>query len=85
MTPALQPDDYLLLLTRGFRRWLKAGRLVMFRHPEEGLMVKRVRRFDNTTGTLEVAGDSALSAAPEALGPVPLDRVIGLGILPIRA
>ena len=85
MSPMLKDGDYTIVLTRGFRRLLKPGRLVAFRHDRYGPLIKRIVRCDADSATLTVAGDSTLSATSEAIGPVPLADVTGVGLLPIRA
>ena len=85
MAPALRNGDYVLLLTWGFRRWLKPGRIVAFNHGDEGLMVKRLHRRDPTTGAWEVRGENTLSIAGRHIGPVPDNGLRGLRLLSIRA
>ncbi|MEM8685343.1 MAG: S24 family peptidase [Pseudomonadota bacterium] len=71
MSPSYRDGDYVLALKYG-RRMPKAGDDIVYRHPERGLLLKRVEQVDDRE--LQVGGLNSLSAESSALGPVHADE-----------
>ena len=90
MSPALVPDDWLLL-DPTVSRWPRRGTVVVFREPGTGVLaIKRVAarpgdRVRIAEGILHLAPDeawllgdnAAVSVDSRRYGPVPLDALVG--------
>ena len=90
MTPALRPEDWLLLDPTS-RRWPRRGSVVVFREPDSGIFaIKRVAarpgdRVRIAAGLLHLGPDeawllgdnAALSLDSRRYGRVPSDALVG--------
>lgn len=84
LSPLIQAGDYVLMLKlRGSLRRLKAGDIIVFRHPAYGVLIKRVDS-QQAGGEVVVSGVAEDSLDSRQLGPVPLHWVVGKVIWHIR-
>ena len=83
--PDYRPGDFVLLGTAPWwRRRLRPGQVVAFRHPEHGLLIKRIVRL-LPGGDVWVEGDHPASLDSRRFGPVPPEAVLGRVLAHIRA
>lgn len=78
LSPVYKQGDYVLLLTATW--WLKRlepGDVVVFRHPQYGVLIKKVSHCDQASDKIEVTGTHPLSVDSRQFGPVPRSWVIG--------
>ncbi|TDP48291.1 S24/S26 family peptidase [Zavarzinia compransoris] len=73
MAPTLEDGDLLVVLTRGRPR---PGDVVVARHRDLGLIVKRIIRI-GASGSLALAGDNLLSVDSAGIGRIRPDAVLG--------
>lgn len=82
MQPLLHEGDYVLAVPLGFRR-LKAGRLVVVRHPRYGVIIKRIDAIEDD-GTIWLASDNAAGITAQELGRTKKDQLLGSVLLLFR-
>jgi nickel-type superoxide dismutase maturation protease len=78
LSPFFVHGDYVLVVKLGFvLRRLKAGDIVVFRHPAYGVMIKRLERLSPDGEELYVLGSHPDSNDSRRFGPVSRRWVIG--------
>jgi hypothetical protein len=80
MAPTLEDGDFVVALSACLAGRPRCGDIVLARHPELGLVVKRVRSVD-PTGAVSLAGDSPWSRASELLGTIAAGALQGRAVL----
>jgi hypothetical protein len=71
MSPEYKEGDFVIILTAPFFfRFLRPGNVIAFEHGHYGLLIKRVRRFDELTGEVIVEGTNPDSLDSQRLGPI---------------
>lgn len=81
LSPFFEAGDYVLALNRQlWRRPLRPGDVVVFRHPGYGTLIKRVERLEEGGAKVFVLGENLLSTDSRSFGTIPVewisDRVI---------
>ena len=86
MSPSFLPGDYVLSLKLPFQ-WLRPDQVILVKHPELGLMIKRILTVNNQDPShLQLIGDNlALSTSTQAIGQVKPSQVLGKVICRISA
>lgn len=85
MVPTLDDGDFVVVVPLSPRvPFARAtiGAVVVARHPELGLLVKRVVERA-TNGWVALGGDGPWSTAPEHLGFVPQEQIVGRALFRI--
>lgn len=78
LSPFFLPGDYVVALTCGWLlRKLSPGDVIVFRHPEYGQMLKKVKGIARKTGAISVRGIHPESIDSRQFGPITPDAVIG--------
>ena len=80
MEPTLSDGDYVVAATRLWRP--RIDKLAVVRHPDYGVLVKRVRRHSPEGYT--VSSDNPLGTDSRTLGEIPEQLVIGPVLFTIR-
>ena len=81
LSPFFDAGDYVLALERRlWRRPIRPGDVVIFRHPDYGTLIKRVERLEDEGALAFVIGANLLSTDSRTFGAIPIawitDRVI---------
>jgi hypothetical protein len=76
MAPTLNDGDFVLALAPRWAGAARPGDIVVVKHAELGIIVKRVSAVA-ADGALALAGDNPLSRSPQALGSVPREALLG--------
>lgn len=85
MAPTYQEGDYVLVANfSALIRWLNKGDVVVFNHPEYGLMIKAVGEVNPVQGTFTVLGTHPDSVDSRRFGPVQKEQLAGKVIWHIR-
>lgn len=86
MAPWAQDGDYVLAVPRAWcrQRALRPGAVVLARHDNLGLLVKRISAV-RPDGDLLLAGDHPASASTQALGHFSPSSVRGLVVAVVRS
>jgi hypothetical protein len=82
MWPWAAPGDYLLLV-RCRARHIRRGTVVVFRHRDLGILVKRIAGVAADQQVV-VKGDAAASSSPQAIGAIAREQIIGRVWLRVR-
>lgn len=77
LSPGYQEGDYVLIGTCSFFFDIKAGDTIVFKHPEHGMMIKKVSKVLLPNRSYEVRGEHPYSMDSRSFGPVSNDTVIG--------
>jgi signal peptidase I len=80
LSPILEEGDYVLVLNKFFK--LKENDIVIFRHPEHGILIKRIKKI--LQDKIFVEGTDLNSLDSRTFGAVDLNYVIGKVIFKIR-
>ena len=84
LEPEYNHGDYLVTTTISFIiRSLKAGNIVVFKHPVYGTMVKQVKNADPHTGEIFVIGTHPDSTDSRHFGAIPSSWLMGKVLLHI--
>lgn len=86
MSPALADGELLLVrrLSAAQRDGLRAGHIACFRHPDLGLIVKRVLGRLEGPPRFRLGSENRLGSGDAALGPLPASALVGRVILRLR-
>lgn len=83
MAPTLSDGDFILALSDDVcARPPAIGSVVVLRHAELGVLVKRVLKTEEF-GKIAVGGDNPMSSSSESLGTFASDQIIGRAFLRI--
>jgi nickel-type superoxide dismutase maturation protease len=78
LSPEYGEGDYVVLTTIPFfLNRIRVGDVIVFRHPEVGVMIKKVSAFEAGEGGYLVSGMHAHSVDSRQFGPVAREAVIG--------
>lgn len=78
LSPLFNDGDYVVITTAPFFfRKINRGDVVVFRHDEVGIMIKRVEYIDPSSNTLFVSGTHPSSVDSKQLGPISINTLIG--------
>ena len=85
LSPFFLPGDYVLVSTYrpGYKNF-QSGNVVVFHHPEFGLLIKRVHTNYPETKNLKVAGIHDNSISSHKLGLIPYSDLVGKVIFHIN-
>ena len=76
MAPDLKDGDFAVFRRLAGNAPLRPGSIVLVDHPGLGLIVKTLGPVDDD-GRFSLSGKSSLSSAPEAMGTVARDAIMG--------
>ena len=80
MSPEYISGDFLFFI-RGFKKFfIKSGKNVLVRHPEYGLIVKKIKHVNYNNQTLKVKGNNSSSTRSEEIGVVHFRDIMGFPI-----
>lgn len=79
MSPALEDGDLVVLVTGG--RSLAAGDVACFRHPDLGLIVKRISAIGGDPPRYRLGSENALGSESDHLGDLPASAIVGRAVL----
>lgn len=78
LSPHIREGDYVVVTTIPFfLNRLRAGDVVVFRHPSYGVMIKRVESVLSAGEALFVTGNHLYSVDSRHFGPIPRRDVLG--------
>ena len=76
MAPDFQNGDIAICLTVYPKKFLKIGQVIIFNHPEFGVMIKKIAAISKENQTLYVRGNN-LSTNSEDIGAISFENIIG--------
>jgi signal peptidase I len=85
LSPLFLSGDYVVI--NKCRFLIKAylpGDIIVFNHPDLGLLIKKVLTTNSTQRTYEVGGTHPLSKDSSSLGPISHDNIIGKVVFHIK-
>lgn len=83
MSPAIMPNNYVLLHSFGSMKHLKKGQIVKVAHPIFGTIIQRIA-YQDKNGLYWLAGDDPNSLACCQIGPISAEQIIGVMICNLR-
>ncbi len=76
MAPDFQNGDIAICLTVYPKKFLKIGQVIVFNHPNFGMMIKKITAISKKNQILYVRGNN-LSTSSEDIGVIPFKNIIG--------
>jgi len=78
LSPEYREGDYVVITTIPFfLRRIRAGDVIVFRHPSYGIMIKRVERVLGAGDQFFVVGEHPYSVDSRQFGPVSKEALLG--------
>ena len=85
LSPFFLPDDFVLILKKPvFNSTFKPGSVIVFSHPDYGLLIKEVVLHDKPSGQIIVRGTHPSSTDSTHFGPISQQDVVGKVIWHIK-
>ena len=78
MSPVYNHGDFVILLSRFFKRKIIPEKDVVFKHPFQGLMTKRIKSITKEDNTISVYGLSNDSISSRKLGQISILDIVGV-------